>query len=391
MGTDKCLYIVLITMVTVTCMVDTKSIGNGSKVIEKPINDNRTTSDLNSLHAILLQLSRQYQNTLVNSTLLPFLNNCSFVYNITSSSTISQSSAIKQSKENLLCVMYFDMVYNLGKSGFTDYQIEANVIDTLKVYDNATLISNFCNLFGGEIPTEEDKRPFETAIMSKAVSSKVLNDLSACNLLCLQWDDIQYQTRIMPVCKLISGGYRSWKLHLIDHHTTPNISVGSKPNVTETVGTAVAAQPSGGSVQVPEIGNSDQKIVGEELQLLAKNTNDTQLKAPKSAAAPPPPLPEVPVQQAPNLPVAEVQEITPEQPITNVGNQNAIVNASISKAPTVVNASAELASLTNDKTSTKDTNSLPKVDVALNEETENKILEPDQPERDEDDYAGNLF
>lgn len=382
---DTFLYIA-ITLTTILSIANTKSIGDGSLANANQINDNRVTSTQNNLHENLMQLNRKYQNTLTNKTLLPFVSDCTFVYNITSSPTATQSTpSVKQSRENLLCLVYFDMVNNLGKSGFNDYQTEASVIDTLTVYDNDTLVSHFCNLFGAEIPMDEDKRPFETTLMPKRDSWKVLQNRDACNQFCMYLDDNTFVTRIKPVCKLVSGGYRSWKRHLIDHDTTPAVQVGSKLNVTETGGTAVANQPAV-AVVVPE-----KKPEADGTQAQVEAGNDIPLEAEKPIAGS---LPEED-HQAAIPPAVEAPIVVDElKAVDDASSPNALVNASNPKltlsSTTNVNQTTELAVVPNDKTSTKEMKSSPKEEPAVNEETEDKNLDI-QADADDDEYPGNLF
>lgn len=247
-------FLCLTTIVVAITIADTKSISTNLQTA-KAIQLNSNTNQSIDLKVCLNEMRSKYTPTLLNETIVPFLNNCTFVYaQITSPalthstlpSTATSSILLKPGDENLLCLIYYDMMYNLGRSGFNDYQIESNVIDTLKSYDNDTITTNFCTLFDAEIPTEAAERPFETKLSpNNKTSSDIFKNAHTCSVLCYEVDE-NYASKIKPVCKLISGGYRALHRHLIDHDEVPQ-----KPTITKIVDTPLEAIV--GSINIDDV------------------------------------------------------------------------------------------------------------------------------------------
>lgn len=241
MKLERCLSVIVLVTI-ITTIVQTKSVGNvplqiPNAIVVTAISKNASTTPHNDMKDMLSILRSKYQHTLLNDTILPFLKNCSFVYTATMAPTTTQPSLPSSPlsamvKPDLLCLVYFDMVHNLGESGFSDYQTVASVFDTLKAYDNESMVGNFCALFAGEIPIEPERRPFETKILPNKKSSwEIFKAPNACNLLCYELDAATFQSHIKPSCKLISGGYSALHRHLIDHDKVPEQS--QKPTITK--------------------------------------------------------------------------------------------------------------------------------------------------------------
>lgn len=238
------LFTVLTLAVTVISVADTKSIARietANAIVVNPIVNSGHTVQSN-FKETLIQLSSKYKDSLFNQRILPFLANCTNVLTTTSPSSAPSSPSMGLSNDNLLCSVYYDMAYNLGKSGFIDYQTEQSVVDTLTFYDNATLANNFCTFFAGEIPTERENRPFESQLGYNNISAgQILKATQTCSLFCCEME--LYQVKIRPICKLISGGYRVLNKHQIDKDVAITEKV-QKPMITEiAVGQAVAAVP----------------------------------------------------------------------------------------------------------------------------------------------------
>lgn len=181
-----------------------------SRESDSPHNATKNNSAESNLLDKYNQFVKKYAHTLMNSTFLPFVGDCSAV--MVSSKPVSQLKV----KDRFLCLTYFDMIYNLAATNDENYTLADRVNTSLSDYDNATLVNNFCDFFGGELPTEDAKRPFVTTML--ATQSTWINATQtheSCKLLCYYLDEPITQ-RILPICKLISGGYRLIKKNSLE-------------------------------------------------------------------------------------------------------------------------------------------------------------------------------
>lgn len=184
------------------------------------------SSPISSLSDKYNEFEKMYGPTLMNSTLLPFVDDCK--------NEISKSVLKLKAKERFLCFIYFDMINNLIHSANPDFTQTENVKKSLNDYDNEKLVTNFCTFFGGELPTEDDKRPFIREMLANQSNEWLIavEKPEKCNLLCYDIDDPK-TVRIKPICKLISGGYR-----LIN-----NKQLQSASNVDKKIAASVQMQP----------------------------------------------------------------------------------------------------------------------------------------------------
>lgn len=405
MAIEKCLSVVV--LVTVITIVQTKSVGN------VPQSANITGSHANiattknsqqiDLKESLNDLRSKYQHTLLNETILPFLNNCSIVHMVTSppSTTTQTSSVPKRPDGNLLCLVYFDMVNNLAKSGFSDYQTAQSIFDTLEAYNKESIIGNFCNLFAGEIPSEAEKRPYETRIASGNMSSgQMLKSSHACNLLCFEFNAETYQARIKPICKMISGGYRALNLHLIIHDVpeqpqkptlTKIVDASSANAVSEAVKPVAFSSPSLSPVEaVAVVPAAPVPVAAAAAPIIVQTASNTENRS--AAKALEPIAPEIinaaaePVSVVPSVPVKPVIAVG-----ANVDSSNRTHSSSASPAP-VVNRTGDnvAAPSSNDKAITKEMKPTQKdVDPFLVPEANEEADKNDNPPEIEDSYDGD--
>lgn len=410
-------FLCLTTIVVAITIADTKSISTIQQA-NNAIQLNPNTNQSNNLKESLIAMRSRYTQTLLNETNLPFLKNCTFVYTTTSPPSTQSSSpsiaatpsnTLKPGDENLLCLVYYDMVYNLGKSGFTDYQIESDVIDTLKSYDNDTIATNFCQLFNGEIPTEAGDRPFETKLSpNKRTSSEIFKNEHTCSLLCCEADE-NFVLKIKPVCKLISGGYRALHRHLIDHDEVPETNA-QKPKITKPVDSQLQA------VKIDVVKQVVPVVLPIPVEPAKKESSP--VKPVPIAPVPVAPLPVGPVSgeavpavvvvstSAPIVvlppvrsvfePVAEGISSAASANVANInfGNKPSTPNLSLSAAP-VINQTNENAAvpLANGKAFTKEMKPTPKDvnPVEPNEEPADKIDVPLGEEEETNDYPIGKF
>lgn len=148
------------------------------------------------------QFQKTYAQTLMNSTFLPFVDGCRAVMVETKPVTPLKS------KDRFLCLTYFDMLSNLIVNADKEYTLVDKVNASLRDYDNATLVNNFCEFFGGELPTENANRPFVMKMLdNQSVWMNAAQTPDKCKRLCYELDE-QSLLRISSICKLVSGGYR---------------------------------------------------------------------------------------------------------------------------------------------------------------------------------------
>lgn len=413
MANEKCLSVII--LVTIITIVQTKSVGNLPQAVNAVSVSSNATNQHIDLKEVLIGLRAKYQNTLLNESTLPFLSNCRFVYTTTSAPLLTgQPSAVPQ--PNLLCLVYFDMVHNLGKSGYNDYQTAISVNDTLKAYDNKTLVDNFCDLFHGELPTETEFRAFETKLMPNIKGSwEILKDRSTCSLFCYELDSKTFQTHIRPVCKLISGGYRVLTQHLNDKDPLPDQS--QKPTITKIVDGAlplavsvIANKDDSVKADVVPLSNSEAAVnvvpAGEPVAVLP-----AAVVNPEPAVAPPAPVvAPIDTQNSNNaapLPIVKALEpvvpesinaaaelasafaTSPAKPVIVPDLSSRAQSVSVSPTPTV-NRTIENAAvpISNDKSSTKEMKSTQKdSDTFIDQGEANEEIEIPQ---DEEEAYGNV-
>lgn len=153
-----------------------------------PPNADNGQTNVETLKALVVKFETKYKSTLMNRAYAPFLADC--------------INSTKLLPDTNLCATYFDMIYNIvDLSGFeTAEEIERTIHD----FDNASIASNFCTLFPGEVGAKLSKHPF-----TDALGKDVAKDLQevVCVQQCLYISSKQVLT-IKPICKLISGGCR---------------------------------------------------------------------------------------------------------------------------------------------------------------------------------------
>lgn len=121
-------------------------------------------------------------NTLLNPTFLPFLNDCGVPTN------------------RMLCATYYDMVYNV-------YQYDKNVAEVKAEMHTADqtfekLGQTFCQLFPTEIIQALDKQPF---LDENHINLTALFRIKEyCTINCITMPELTIV--IKPICKFISGG-----------------------------------------------------------------------------------------------------------------------------------------------------------------------------------------
>lgn len=210
----------ILTLIVLTILSDSETLNvpqNDSAVSSGADSQHNATKD-NSAESNLLdkynQFQKIYAHTLMNSAFLPFVSDCKAV--MVPSEPVSQLKV----KDRFLCLTYFDMMYNLVATHDKIYTLADRVNTSLSDYDNATLVKNFCDYFGGELPTEDAKRPFVTTMLATRSNwIRAIRTDDNCKLLCHDLDEV-IVLRIRPICKLISGGYR-----LIKKNSAEPISV----------------------------------------------------------------------------------------------------------------------------------------------------------------------
>lgn len=183
--------------------------GTNAAAIDSPSNTNKQSAVANSSTNEKLiekqnELEQSYQNTLLNASLLPFASECHDV--------MSPTSRVNSPMDKRLCAAYYDMMNNLHETRSTGYQSIDDVRVTLHEYDNSTLVNNFCSLFPGELPLEDNKRLFEKQLFpgGTPLGTDLKNETVKCNLYCFEL--VNSDMQLKPICKLISGGYRAIKL-----------------------------------------------------------------------------------------------------------------------------------------------------------------------------------
>lgn len=232
---------------------------NGS---ESQQNASKTISTASSLSNKYNQFEKKYAQTLMNSKFLPFVGDCMAV--------IGESKPVTQLKlkDRFLCLTYFDMMNNLIANADEDFTLADKVTASLGDYDNATLVKNFCEFFGGELPTEDANRPFVMKLMdNQSVWMNATREPETCKQLCYYLDG-PITLRISPICKLVSGGYRLIRKHSVDGKTA--MKDGTLP-IDSTKMQSKSSQ------------NISAKVAGEQVKAVSPISNE--VKAQPAAAS----------------------------------------------------------------------------------------------------------
>lgn len=195
-------------IITILVEVYTLSVPQKQPSVSNELNNQSIIAENDSLQSSLLnkihQFEQKYAATLLNATFLPFVGDCKNV-------TVNSKPVVNaQGNVRYLCLTYFDMVYNLMASGDEEFTTPVKVNASLSDYDDEKLVKNFCEFFGGELPIEDAKRPFVVSFMVDWKTA--LQTPDSCKMRC--YDPNEPTLRILPVCKLISGGYRLANKHL---------------------------------------------------------------------------------------------------------------------------------------------------------------------------------
>lgn len=133
----------------------------------------------------------KYNATLLDSTFLPFLKDCSEVFN---------KSPEKMSYTDRLCITYYDMINSIYH--LNEFENSNSVTKILEEYNGESMTEHFCKEFPGEIIARLEKQPFAEAM--NITNWLKLND---CVVSCLVKDNKTVSKwRILDICKLISGG-----------------------------------------------------------------------------------------------------------------------------------------------------------------------------------------
>lgn len=343
----------ILTLIVLTILSDSETLNvpqNVSAVSSAADSQHNATKD-NSAESNLLgkynQFEKIYAHTLMNSALLPFVSDCKGV--MEASEPVSQLEL----KDRFLCMAYFDMMYNLVATHDKIYTLADKVNTSLSDYDNATLVKNFCDYFGGELPTEDAKRPFVTSMLAtKSTWIRATQTHENCKLLCYYLDDL-FAQRIRPICKLISGGYRLIKknsaepisvtgagtLALDDNKSQPTMqntsaSVTSQQVKAKPISSKVRAQPGTATVANATQSTSTTTVKNEVQAPIkgagANSTNSKPLEEAKTKTSPmgqaPPAAPETALESkdekvnAHNEETKPIVDINPEAEDTNDEN-----------------------------------------------------------------------
>lgn len=218
-ASSKMLTILTLIVLAILSESETLNVPQNESTVSRVSDSQQNAIKDNSADTKLLEKYNQFVNkyayTLMNSTFLPFVDGCKAV--MEPSKPVSKPEV----KDRFLCLTYFDMIYNLNATIDKNYTLTDKVNTFLNDYDNATLVKNFCEFFGGELPTEDTKRPFvSTFLANHSIWIDATQAQDSCKLLCYYLDGPTKQ-RISPICKLISGGYRLIKQYLVGAKIVP--------------------------------------------------------------------------------------------------------------------------------------------------------------------------
>lgn len=176
------------------------------------------------------QFKLKYNATLLNSSFLSFVNDCIDVV----------SAAKKAEVDQQLCLLYFDMIYNLNEKCPNELKNQDSVTKILIEYDNETITNQFCSQFPNELKVEVTVQPFAQSRGLDA--TKYMKNANFCVFKCVE----QNEMSIKPLCKLISGGYRL--IHLQSKKQSPQppiVDDQPQPNNTDTKKVTTSTQPIG--------------------------------------------------------------------------------------------------------------------------------------------------
>lgn len=258
--------IFLVIVATIFAEVNTANISNGDNdktiaIASAHLSNtiaNKTSAD-NSLAEKLNQLNLKYNNTLMNSTLLPFVNSCSNI-----DKTISN-----------LCIIYLDMIYNLNEKCPNELTTQESFNMFWSDLNNKTINDAFCTEFPDQLETEAtEQQPF--AQSKKVETIKWMKRSYTCVKTCV--DDM---FQIQPICKLISAGYR-----LITNQSKKH-QAAALPTASEiSVQSPTTSKIGANNVSLP-LDNNKQSSVSSTMSKTIKLQNDAapnqNLPAPKPA------------------------------------------------------------------------------------------------------------
>lgn len=189
--------ILVINLSLLASSANAASIGESLRDLFSSSTTKPTPSALTEKHN---RLQDEFKETLMNTTFLPFISECNNAF-------------VKREKDaelniTLLCPSYFDLIEDLRENKILDYNKPDAILATLRDYDNASLVNNFCTFFGGELPTEVKRRPFVHEFLID--EENLLTKQHICRDVCFIHIESEKKTdeKIQPICKLISGGYR---------------------------------------------------------------------------------------------------------------------------------------------------------------------------------------
>lgn len=206
----------MLTIILLAIFVEVNTLKVAQNTIENANglgNQNNATENISAESSLFEKYNRfnkKYARTLMNSMFLPFVDSCNTVMKK------SQPVYHLKAKDRFLCLTYFDMINNLMVNANEDFMLVDKVNISLIDYDNTTLVDNFCEFFGGELPIENVNRQFlETMLVNPSAWMNAIKTPDKCRLYCYDSEN-PIIVRILPICKLISGGYRLIKKHLAD-------------------------------------------------------------------------------------------------------------------------------------------------------------------------------
>lgn len=211
-----------ISAIIVLAFLNEANILDAQEIVPVPLNNSSDAPHLakeSGLTSRYKQFGETYARTLMNSTFVPFIGGCCAIMEKSISPTQLEE------KDQFMCLTYFDMINCLIVNVDQDFTQLNKVTTSLNDYDNATLVKNFCEFFGGELPTADADRPFVTTMMTNQMDwMNAIRKPDECKLICYIVDE-SATLRISPICKLISGGYRLIKKHLMDAKNPAEVSI----------------------------------------------------------------------------------------------------------------------------------------------------------------------
>lgn len=166
---------------------------NAASIQETKPNSTQPVSAANliNLKSQLEPFHAKYNATLMNSTFLPFLKDCSEIFD---------KIPEKMSYTDRLCITYYDMINSIYH--LNEFENSDSVTKILDEYNGKSMTDHFCIEFPGEITARLDRQPF-------AEATNITNWLTLIDCVrgCLVKDNkTNSNWRILDICKLISGG-----------------------------------------------------------------------------------------------------------------------------------------------------------------------------------------